>query len=365
MLAALAVVSGAACSDPDPESAQDRPAAEAASGGADSEGSGATGQADGDGSQAAQGADPDGEAGDDAAVGRTRVDPSRPFTAFVEELKAELFPEQYADLDRTALREQKTYECMTEHGFHYEVIDWAAIHAAQPYRQYAVSMGGYGLADSLLVELGPVEDLREGTPYEAITDGMSDDELRAWDDQFARCSAGLSEWFSEPDIVYWQFYQADKALFDQTNADPRVVAARAHWPECMAQRGHSYASQDAIFAHLERTAGPLRSRLRALGGPDHIDAEFRADLDDFRATEADIAVDDVACSEQVDQVVREVRAEHERRFMDENRDRLTALRQAIRGDLPSVTMPPYEKIRRAMDRDDWWPTNVTAIRLPG
>ncbi len=358
MLAALALVSGAACSGSGPESAQDPSAGEVSSSGAGSDDSATVGdEALAAESADPEGADPDGAEGDDAGGDSGQVR-GYPLEAFIAEMRAELFPEQHAIADWWAAKDQMTQECMADHGLRYELRHSATDAGAEDAETAAeppgpseedvdamVAFGGYGLADSLLYVPGAVEsDDSYVDLNEVIRDGLSASERKAWDRQRADCHFEVSKWFEEPDIVTWQFELPYQALFEGIRADPRLVAAIASWPECMAQRGHSYDSQDAIHQYLNSIAGPLRSRLRALGGPDRIDAEFQADLDAFRALEADIAVADVACSDRVEQVIREVRFEHEQRFLDENQARMAAL---LREGSPTITAPAsYEEVQR-------------------
>ena len=365
LLAALAMVSGAACSGSDPESVQVPLAAESSASVAETDGSSSVG----DGPSAAEspdpeGVDPDGAdpGGGDADGGGSGEDPEwftphaervYPLSAFIVELQTELFPgSQRFDSDPMAVREQMTLECMTEQGFRYEMVDWAVIDAEIDAALGSVSTdeimatGGYGLADSL--DASQVMESSYVDPNEAIKASLSAEELEAWQRQYLVCVHEAQDAHFEPMVIHQALSEDTKALRERIDADPRVTEAHAEWSACMAQHGHDYTNQEEIFEHLSPIADSLLARLRALGGPDHIDAEFQADLDAFRALEADIAVADVACSDRVEQVIREVRFEHEQRFLDENQARMAAL---LREGSPTITAPAsFEEVQRLVQR---------------
>ncbi len=346
---ALLAVLGVACSGSDSESAQDPPAGEGAASEAETDGSVAPA---GDGSSAVEGADPEGADPDGGDPERDDADDGEPewftpyeervypLSAFIGELEADLFPEQHAAASEPMVAiEEKTLECMTEQGFRYEVVDWAAIDAEYEAAMPSVSdeeimtTGGYGFADSLGVP--QVIESSYVDPNDAIKAGLSASELEAWEQYYAVCAIRANAWFDSPGIVHSVLWEDRQALRARIDADPRVAEAQAGWSECMAEHGHSYVSQDEIGEYLDGIAGPLQERLRALGGHEHIDAAFQADLDALLAIEVEIAAADVACSKRLDQVVYEATVDHQQRFVDENEDRLALLRE----ELPTMTVP--------------------------
>ena len=346
VLAALALVWGAACSGSDSESTQAPAAGEGAGGEAATDRSGVAGRVLEDEGPEVERADPgdvDPEGDDDDDGEPEWFTPYEervyPLSAFIGELEAELFPEQEAvSSDRVVVKEQMIFDCMTEQGFRYEVVDYAAIEAAMPSldEEDVMSTLGYGMAFSL----GPPMVIESSyvDPNDAIKAGLSADELEAWDQQRSQCRREASAWLDEPGIVRRAFDKDSKALMERIDADPRVVAAHAGWSECMAQHGHRYDSKHEIFEYLGPIADRLQARLQELGGHDRIDAALHADLDALQAIEVEIAVADLACSKRLDQVVYEVTVEHEQRFLDENQDRLALLRE----ELPTMTFPPVE-----------------------
>lgn len=238
-----------------------------------------------------------------------------------------------------AVMEEMTYDCMTDQGFRYAVVDWAAIdaefNAALPdlTDEEIMTTRGYGFADSLyapqVIESSYVD------PNEAIRAGLSSSELRAWEQQWDECHHHADAQLDRPLIINWALRDDRDALRDRINSDSRVVKAHTQWSGCMAEHGHRYDHPGEIGAYLQRISDPLQDRLRALGGPDNIDAAFEADLEDLRAIEVEIATADVACSKRLHQVVYEVTVEHEQRFLDDNEDRLALLRE----ELPTMTLP--------------------------
>ena len=352
LLAALALVLGAACSGSDPESAQDPPAGEVSSNGAGSDGSATVGA----GASAAERADPeDADPGDVDPEGGDADDGEPewftpleervyPLSAFIGELAAELFPgSQRFDSDPMAVREQMTLECMTGQGFRYEVMDWAAISAeadaAMPdlAAEDEMAAGGYGFADSLGAPL--VFESSYVDPNLAIKAGLSSGELEAWERQYFECVHEAQDEYFESTVIYQALAEDMDALQERIDTDPRVVEAQAGWSACMAEQGHDYLNRDAIWDYLSPIADRLQARLRALSGPEHDDEAYRdaaylADVDALREIEVEIAVADIACRKRLDQVVYEVTVEHEQRFLDENQDRLALLREEI----PTMTL---------------------------
>ncbi len=347
LLAAFVVVAGVACTGTGSESAEDPVAAEAASGGAERDGAEVTATVSEAGSQAADGADLEGadpelsDADDGEPEWFTPYEERvYPLSAFIGELEAELFPEQHAaSSEPMVAKEAMTLECMTEQGFRYEVVDYAAIEAdidaARPRMsdEEVMTTQGYGFAASLGVP--HVTESSYVDPNDAIKAGLSAEELEAWERQWVVCRLRADAWFDSPGIVHNVLWEDRQALRERIDADPRVVEAHAAWSGCMAERGHNYVTQDEIGEYLDGIASPLLDRLRALGGPDHIDAAFQADLDALLAIEVEIAAADVACSKRLDQVVYEATRDHQQRFVDENQDRLALLREEI----PTMTVP--------------------------
>lgn len=266
--------------------------------------------------------------------------PVSPLSEFIRTLASDAFPEtQKFSPDPMAVVEDMVYDCMTAQGFRYEVVDWAAIDAeidaALPNMAYEESLtsSGYGFAESL--DAPEAFETSYVDPNEAIKAGLSEDELEAWERQWGECFDTAAAERDRSQVIYFALQDDMAALRERINSDPRVVAATAGWSSCMADHGHSYTSTEELLAYLDGIADPLQDRLVALGGHDNIDAAFQADLDALMSIEIEIARADVVCSRRLDQVVNEVKIEHEQRFLDENEDRLALLRE----ELPTMTVP--------------------------
>ena len=280
------------------------------------------------------------ESGDDGSAEDVPAEErGSPLGAFLADLRAEAFPDHDFS-DPMAAIEQMKYDCMTQQGFRYAMIDWAAKSAARAAVMPSVdeedymSTHGYGFADSIdapeVFEHGYVD------PNDAIRETMSASEFEAWESHRRDCVHHAQTEISRPGVIYLALQDELAALQERVDADPRIAEATAEWSACMAKRGHSFSDQDEIHSYLSGIADPLLNRLRALGGHEHIDAAFQANLDALQAIEVEIAVADLACEGPLQQVREEVRFEHEQRFVDENQDRLALLRE----ELPTMTMPP-------------------------
>lgn len=358
-LAVSVVLLGAACSgtDPDPQAATSAASASADAVAANSEGPGSPAGSPEPSEEASSDADadaepgapttPENETGTDSDDGFTPYEERvYPLSAFIAELVADVY--EYPDLpDPMSALEEMKYDCMTEQGFRYAKIDWDAIdaqyEAAEPSlaEEDYMPTRGYGVADSLdTPEAIEIEDPYVD-PNEAIKKGLSAAELEAWEDHRMECVIEAQERaFNRPGYSIAHFALRDELadIEDRIAADPRIAGARQQWSACMAEQGHSYTSKDEIFEYLHSISGPLLDRLMALGGHDHIDAAFQADLDALMAVEVEIAVADLACKQPLEQTEYEVRVEHEERFLEDHEDRLALLRQ----ELPTMTLPPAD-----------------------
>lgn len=233
------------------------------------------------------------------------------------------------------------YECMTAAGFRYAKVDWAAIDAEIAAASQSMAeedympIRGYGMADSL--DTPEVIESAYVDPNDEIRGSLSEGELAAWKEQDFECkSQAQMAVVVQPRMVYHTLQDELQILREHIDADARIAAATLAWSACMADQGHHYANQEEIFEYLSGFADPLVERLRAIGGPDNIDAAFQADLDALQAMEVEIAVADLACKKHLEQVIYEVIVEHEERFLEEHEDRLALLRE----ELP--TMDPCE-----------------------
>jgi len=262
-----------------------------------------------------------------------------PLSEFIGQLTDELFPGHDDEHPMVAI-ENSTHACMTAQGFRYAKFDWLAKEAENRARTPLISdeeymtANGYGFADNL--DAPEVIESNIVDPNDAIRDSLTQAELDAWWEQENECVDQAQREVMRHGVVRWALWDDLQRVREAVDADPRVAAALADWSSCMAGQGHPYASRDEIFAYLGRFSGPLRDRLRELGGPDNIDPAYQADLDKLHAIEVEIARADLECREPLEQVQYEVEVEHQQRYLDDNQDRLALLRE----ELPTMTLPP-------------------------
>ncbi len=161
----------------------------------------------------------------------------------------------------------------------------------------------------------------------------------------------------------WEELQpAMEAMYQQVEADPRIIELQEGWSACMAERGFEYESmtamQDSIYTDFQE-------RFDAIVGPNggypdpfagwtqaEIDAFFEekteAEIDAFIAEaeqtagqdvdmeavaalqqeEIDLAVADYECRGDYYEVYQEVSEEYEADFIGENRAALEQIREA-------------------------------------
>ncbi len=334
--AAVVTVLAAGCSDSGTGSySQDGSSApgEQAAGAADSE------QAASDDSASSAASPADGGSADENASDE------RSPTGLGEFMRSHIF-ETFPDLVTAhpmVAQDQVIRSCMARQGLRYVVRDWLAEEAAsraaqpdllEPGEEPGPEMG-YGMADALMTPLGPT-GVYSPDPNDAFREGLSETERRAWQEQFNLCYQEALDKLSPPAAAVMAFNEITASLDEQIAADPRIAAAAAEWSSCMAERGHRYADEDAIYASLNDVFVTLMPRVNAAGGPNRIDDALQAEIDALMALEVEIATADFACKAPLERVRSEVRLEHEARFMRENSDRLDRWRR----ELPTVTLPP-------------------------
>ena len=262
-----------------------------------------------------------------------------PLDSFLAGLISEDYPAAYA-ADPDAVEQDLMYDCMTAEGFRYVRIDRDAEAAgfgpgdvAVDGEEYA-SAHGYGITRR--VGSQGIISSTYVNPNRAITDGLSESEREAWGEQYNECNRLAFEEVRDPLQLPWNALHAHfgdelEDMDDRFWADPRITAATAEWSACMAQEGYSFAHEREPIGYLHGLAGPLEERVLAAGGLDHIDADLQAELDALLAQEVDIALADTVCSGPLDEAHSEVRADHQRRFLEEHQDRLALLRAELGG----------------------------------
>lgn len=158
---------------------------------------------------------------------------------------------------------------------------------------------------------------------------------------------------------------AMETMYEQIQADPRVVEFNENWSTCMGEAGFEFASQEDMY---NTVFDDFQTRLEAIVGPnggyadpfegwtedeinaffeekteDEINAFFeqaesetRADIDQEALTalqqeEIDLAVADFECRDGFEDLYEEVSADYEPAFIESHRETLEKIRDAQGG----------------------------------
>lgn len=155
-----------------------------------------------------------------------------------------------------------------------------------------------------------------------------------------------------------------EAMYERIQADPRMIELDAEWVECMAEKGHEYESQQAMY---DTMYDDFQVRLDAIVGPnggyvdpfegwteeeinaffeekteDEINAFFEQsqnetpDYDEealaaLQQEEKDLAVAAAQCQSGWDEVYMEVSAQYEAEFIAANQEKLDEIKSSNPG----------------------------------
>ena len=336
---------------------------------------------DGGGSAGADPAAPTsgGGAAGPAADGAPRPSPLEEFMGWDPRRRIEMSEE---DVQKNREVEERIVECMRGEGFEYIAQDPSVdptglsdINALPP-DEFAEQYG-YGI--TTIDREAAIDQAREADPNNAVFDGLSDAARRQY---FVAMNgaATAAEKFGEPPPSDAEAEarpgcrpQAEEAVFggqekpplpadleevrreidaldDQVRSDPRVDAAVTAWGDCMAGAGHpelvhpddaqlEIARRWWQLYGLELPDGLIEAsgvrRPAGVGpgvpGPRVVDGQEPdpADLAALRQYEVDVALADLGCRPAYDDVVREVRDEVERAFIEGHRAELEHFRDTI------------------------------------
>lgn len=174
-----------------------------------------------------------------------------PLGTFLNDLRSEVFGDQDFSDPMGSIEDLK-HACMTEQGFRYGKIDWAAIdaefEAATPSlaEEDYIPTRGYGFADSL--DAPETTESSYVDPNEEIKDGLTAPELAAWEQQRRECARrAQDEVLGRAGVIRWALRDDLDALDERITADPRLAEAAREWSACMAGFGHHYADRAEIF----------------------------------------------------------------------------------------------------------------------
>jgi len=269
--------------------------------------------------------------------------------------------EYFSDLSRRA--EVKIAECMLAQGFEYKVIDFgdleqigAAVNADS--REF-VEAYGFGIASNPFEEsfeafdsfVDPNQDyvmgLSEGErdAYQTALVGEPPDLDSGSFPSFAPggCQGGAyNELFSFA-RVFEQFGDQFEEIEEAFNADPRIIEATSGWSSCMTEVGYRFTDVESAEADVQRRydailrdpdafaegdAPPLPTGSDddnvVVFGPQTLNPEFQARVDDLAVEERAIALASWDCSGPLRSIADDIQIEYEQRFVDANGDAIRA-----------------------------------------
>jgi hypothetical protein len=284
------------------------------------------------------------------------------------------------DVQRNREVEDRIVECMGAEGFEYIAQDPSADPAglseldALPPDEFAAQYG-YGI--TTIDREAAFDRAREADPNTAIVDGLSEAARRQYNEALNGAEQTAAK-FGEPPPSEAEAEarpgcrgQAEEAVFgsqekpplpadleavrreidalgDQVRSDPRVDAAAAAWADCMATAGHPELMDPddpqmeitrrwwqlyglELPAGLVDPGGHKRGNVPLAPGPRAVDGQEPdpADLAELRQYEVDVAVADLGCRPAYDDVVRQVRDEVERAFIEDHRAELEHFRDTL------------------------------------
>lgn len=151
------------------------------------------------------------------------------------------------------------------------------------------------------------------------------------------------------EAFYEEFSEDLDAVYMNIESDPRILAAQAEWSGCMADKGHSYDSQEDMYAYFygdefgegefskavnELIVYPEWDEEREYTEEEMDDPTFwmpEFDLEELQPyidEEIAVATANYECSEDMFDLWEEVYNDLQQEFLDENMDRLLAYLEA-------------------------------------
>lgn len=189
---------------------------------------------------------------------------------------------------------------------------------------------------------GPEPDI----DWENSTEEEIDEYFATW--QPTGCMNEAQEEAFGGEQFFLEFDDAFSEMFERIEADPRIVGLQAQWSSCMAEAGHTFENQEEMYFSLQDRMDEVVTwpnfetidqgeppdfesmtdeeieayyeELDKLYQPQYDEAELLA----LNEEEISIAIADKACNADFEEVYREVQAEYEQQFIDENRTALEA-----------------------------------------
>ena len=204
---------------------------------------------------------------------------------------------------------------------------------------------------------GSEPDIIEETPWEEI-EAMTQEEQEAfWDEAYADWEpdgcfneAYEDAYSQESAEAFYEEFSADlDAIYEQVESDPRILAAQAEWSSCMADKGHTYATQEEMYAYFwgdEYGDGEFSQQVNELitwpeydptvelteeeeNDPSRWMPQYDIELlQPYIDEEIAVATANYECSKDGFELWEEVYNDLQQDFLDENMDRLLAFLEA-------------------------------------
>ena len=220
-----------------------------------------------------------------------------------------------------------------------------------------------------IIEETPWEEIEAMSPEEQ--EAFFDEAYRDWEPTGCMNEAYEEAYGGEADMAFWEEFGEDfEEFWTRADADPRIVKAQESWSACMAEKGHDFANQEAMYTYLFGTEiggqyveGEFQARVNELitwpgdefgevgeggfedttvapteeseDGEDFEEEEFEYygpeyDLELLQPLideEISLAVADWECSQDLQDLFETVYKELEQQFLEENLDRLVAFKK--------------------------------------
>jgi hypothetical protein len=197
----------------------------------------------------------------------------------------------------------------------------------------------------------------EDTPWEEI-EAMTQEEQEAfWDEAYADwepdgCfNEAYEDAYSEEsaEAFYEEFSEDLEAIYEQVESDSRILAAQAEWSSCMADKGHTYATQEEMYGYFygdEFGEGEFSKQVNELiTWPEYDDTVELTEeemndpkrwmpqydielLQPYIDEEIAVGTANYECSKDSYELWEEVYNDLQQDFLDENMDRLLAFLEA-------------------------------------
>ena len=208
---------------------------------------------------------------------------------------------------------------------------------------------------------GSEPEIIENTPWEEI-EAMTPEEQEAfyneayanWEPDGCYNEAWESAYDAgESQAFYEEFSDDLDAFYERAQSDPKMVKLQTQWATCMADKGHSYANQEEMYAYFygdQYGEGPFSQQVNELIVWPEPDPSLFEDLEEGEEPDFDpslfapqydiellqplideeiaVATADFECSQGMEEAYEEIYKALEAQFIEENMDRLLAFKES-------------------------------------